>query len=109
MKWLDRIVLRLAYRLSSKKERERHLRELEHLLIENQILTQTLKDKLNLILQTPLREREKEADYLTPGYASRVKVMRDTIAENQRAGDRLKERIEIIHPSFPKARLHRRK
>lgn len=105
MKWRDRTILRISYLFTSKQERERHVRELEHLLIESQNSAGVLQDRLNDFLRTPLREREKQPDFMKSG----SQLLRDILAENLKTADSLKERIEIIHPSFPKAHLRRKR
>jgi hypothetical protein len=99
----DKIVTWLAYRISSKAERERHLKDLNFHLTQNANLLEIMEKRLSEILTAPLREREKQPDYM----AANTEKMRSVIVEIKENGCRLRERIEIIHPTFPKAQARR--
>ena len=99
----DKIVLWVMYRISSRKERRRHLKDFTLQLAQQQALVEVMELKLAAILSAPLSERSRQPDYMQ----SNTTKMRQVIKDLKQNTSRLRERIEIIQPTFPKARVHR--
>ena len=103
MKLADKILLWVFYRLSSRKERARHVYDLTLQLQQQQALTEVVELKLSAILSAPLSERSRQPDYMQ----SNTTKMRQVLKNLKENTSRLKERIEIIQPTLPRARIHR--
>jgi septal ring factor EnvC (AmiA/AmiB activator) len=103
MRTMDKVLLWVFYRLSSRKERIRHRNDLTLQLKQQQQLTEVLELKLAAILSAPLSERSRQPDYIQ----SNTTQMRHLLKELKANTSRLRERIEIIQPTFPKAHIHR--
>ncbi len=104
MRFYEKVVTKFGY-LFSKKLKKQHLKELRFHLASNQALTSVLEDTLNNILRMPLREREKRPDYMKANFDK----MRAALKNLRDAGNVLRERIEVIDPTFPKAQLNRKR
>ena len=103
MRLADKILLWVFYRLSSRKERARHLHDLTIQLTQQQALVEMMELKLSAILSAPLSERSRQPDYMQ----SNTTKMRQVIKDLKANTSRLRGRIEIIQPTFPKAQIHR--